>query len=295
MSQSFASTATIMEDFSLFSASRADTDLIHLGLSMSLSSGLKVVSSFSRSFQARASMFHSSVVQCLSPEVARGILFITMFTVGVSRPMLNPKMPISLRAFIIPLMFARAGSAGRSSMVVSTKSSFLLYSAKANFVVFDALFIASLIFAGVQSLAPTHLPFSTNLTSSRRCLACGVEGAEGAFFLPIPGAVGAFLFLVCTSLKPSVLIPAAAMADEPSFFFSLTASFSFSLGAGVVPGFRTGTRVGFGAVGFGFSAGGGGLFCLAVVCGFLALVTEAMMRVSISIIFFSMLSSRTAM
>jgi len=295
MSQSFASTATIMEDFSLFSASKADTDLIHLGLSMSLSSGLKVVSSFSRSVQARASMFHSSVVQCLSPEVARGILFITMFTVEVSRPILKPKMPISLRDFVIPLMFARAGSAGRSPTVLSTKSSFLLYSEKPNFGVFDALFIASLIFSGVQSLAPTRLPFSTDLTSSRSCLACGVKGAEGAFFLPIPGAVGAFLFLVGTSLKPSVLIPAAAMADQASFLFSLTTSFAISLGAGVLAGFRTGTRVGFGAGGFGFWARRGGLFCLAVVCGFLSLVTEAIMGVSISIIFFSMLSSRTAM
>jgi len=109
-SHSLASTATIMEDFSLFSASRADTDLIHLGLSMSLSSGLKAVSSFSSSVHAGASMFHSSVVQCLSPEVARGILFTTKLTVGVSRPMLNPKIPISLRAFVMPLMFARAGS-----------------------------------------------------------------------------------------------------------------------------------------------------------------------------------------
>jgi len=286
-----------MEDFSLFSASRADTDLIHLGLSMSLSSGLKVVSSFSNSAHAGASMFHSSVVQCLSPEVARGILFTTMLTVGVSRPMLNPKIPMSLRAFVMPLMFARTGSAGRSPTVVSTKSSFLLYSANANLVVFDALLIASLIFAGVQSLAPTLLPFSTDLTSSLRCLACGVDGAEGAFLLPTPGAGDTLFFLVCTSLKPSVLMPAAAMADQASFFFSLTASLSFSPGAWVVVGFRTGTRVGFGAEGFWFWARGGGwggLPCLGA-CVFLALVTEAMMRVSISNIFFSMLSSRTAM
>jgi len=282
-----------MEDFSLFSASRADTDLIHLGLSMSLSSGLKAVSSFSSSVHAGALMFHSSVVQCLSPEVARGILFTTMLTVGVSRPMLNPKIPISLRAFVMPLMFARAGSAGRSPTVVSTKSSFLLYSANANLVVFDALLIASLIFAGVQSLAPTLLPFSTDLTSSLRCLACGVDGAEGAFFLPTPGAGDTFFFLVCTSLKPSVLMPAAAMADQASFFFSSAFSMSFP-GAGEAAGFRTGTRVGFGAGGLGFWARGGGLLCLGV-CGFLALVTEAIMRASISIIFFSMLSSRTAM
>jgi len=282
-----------MEDFSLFSASRADTDLIHLGLSMSLSSGLKAVSSFSSSAHAGASMLHCSVVQCLSPEVARGILFTTMLTVGVSRPMLNPKIPISLRAFVMPLMFARAGSAGRSPTVVSTKSSFLLYSANANLVVFDALLIASLIFAGVQSLAPTLLPFSTDLTSSLRCLACGVDGAEGAFFLPTPGAGDTLFFLVCTSLKPSVLMPAAAMADQASFFFSLALSMSFS-GAGVAAGFQTGTRAGFGAGDLGFWARGGGLFCLGV-CGFLALVTEAIMRASISIIFFSMLSSRTAM
>jgi len=245
-----------MEDFSLFSASRADTDLIHLCLSMSLSSGLKAVSSFSRSFHAGASMFHSSVVQCLSPDIARGTLFMTMLTVEVSRPMLNPKMPISLRAFVIPLMFARAGSAARSPTVVSAKLSFLLYSANANLVVSDALLIASLIFAGVQSLAPTLLPFSTDLTSSLLCLACGVEGAEGAFLLPTPGAGDAFFFLVCTSLKGSVLMPAAAMADQASFFFSLVFSLS-PPGAGVAAGFRTGTRVGFGAGGLGFWARGG--------------------------------------
>jgi len=234
----------MMEDFSLFSASRADTDLIHLGLSMSLSSALKAVSSFSSSVHARALIFHSSVVQCLSPEVAKGMLFTTMLTVGVSRPMLKPKIPISFRAFVIPLMFARAGSAGRSPTVVSTKSSFLLYSAKANLIVLEALLIASLIFAGVQSLARTLLPFSTDLTSSLRCLACGVEGAEGALLFPTPGARDAFLLLVCTSLKPSVLMPAAAMADQASFFFSLTASMSF-LRTGAVAGFRSGTRVGF--------------------------------------------------
>jgi len=283
----------MMEDLSLFSASKADTDLIHLGLSMSLSSGLKPVSSFSSSAHAGASMFHSSGVQCLFPEVARGMLLMTMFTVGVSRPMLNPKMPISLRAFVMPLMFSRAGSAGRFPTVVSTKSSFLLYSANANLVVFDALLIASLIFAGVQSLAPTLLPFSTDLTSNLRCLAWGVDGAEGALFLPTPGAGDALFLLVCTSLKPSVLMPAAAMADQASFFFSLTSSLSF-FGEGAVVGFRTGTRVGFWAGGLGFWARGGGLFGLGG-CGFLALVMEAMMRVSISIIFFSMLSSRTAM
>jgi len=98
-------------------------------------------------------MFPSSEFQCLSPEVARGIQFMTMFTVGVSRPMLKPQMPISLRAFVLPLMFARAGSARRSSTVVSTRSSFLLNSAYANLMVFDALLIGSQIFAGVQLLA----------------------------------------------------------------------------------------------------------------------------------------------
>jgi len=155
----------------------------------------------------------------------------TMFTVGVSRPMLNPNMPMSLRAFVMHLMFAKAGSAGRLPTVVSTRSSFLLYSAYANLVVFDALLIPSLIFASVQSLAPTLLPFSTNLTNSLRCLTGGVEGVERAVFLPTPGAGGAFLLLVCTSLKPSVLMPATAMADHASFFFSLTASLSFP-GAG---------------------------------------------------------------
>ena len=254
-SQSFASTATMREDFSVFSASRAESDLIHLGLSMSLSSGLKAVSSFSSSVHAGASMFQFAGAQCLSPEVARGMLFMTMFTLVVSRPMLNPKMPMSLRAFVMPLRFATAGSAGRSPMVVSTRWSFLLYSTYANLVVFDALFIASLIFAGVQSLAPTLVPLSTDLASSLRYLACGVEGADGALFLPTPGAGDAFLLLVYTSLKLSVLMPAAAMADQASFFFSLTASLSFP-GAGGAAGFRTGTRVGLGAGGLGHWAWG---------------------------------------
>ena len=84
----------------------------------------------------------------------------------------------------------------------------------------------SLILAGVQLLVPTLLPFLTGLTRSLRCLACGVEGVEGTLFLPIPGAVDVFVFLVCTSLEPSVLIPAAVMADQASFFFSLTGTLS---------------------------------------------------------------------
>jgi len=167
-------------------------------------------------------------------------------------------------------------------------------------VVFDALLIASLIFAGVQSEAPTLLPFSTDFTSSLRCLACGVEGAEGAFF-PIPGAGDAFLLLVCTSLKPSVLMPAAAIADQASFFFSFVSSLLFS-GAGVVVGFRTGTGVGFGAGGLGaggflvcWGLGGGRALFGSGGFGFLALVMAVTMRSSISIIFFSMLSSRIAM
>jgi len=291
----------MMEDFSLFSASRADTDLIRLGLSVSLSSGLKAVSSFSSCVHPGASIFQCAGAQCLSPEVAREILFITMFTVGVSSPMLNPKMPMSFRAFVMPLKLARAGSAGRSPTVVSTKSSFLVYSVYANLVVFDALLITSLTFAGMQSLAPTLLPFSTDLTSSLHCLACGVQGAEGAFFLPTPGAGDVFLLLVCTSLKQSVLMPAAAMADQASFFFSFTVSLSFPR-AGAAAGFRTGTRAGFGAGGLGFWERGF-LVCWGVwgrgfglgVCGFLALVTEAMIRSSISDIFFSMLPSRIAM
>ena len=183
--------------------------------------------------------------------------------------------------------------------MVSTRSSFLLYSAYANLVEFDGPLITSLILAGVQSLARTLLPFSTNLTSSLRCLACGVEGAEGALFLPTPGAGDGFLLLVCTSLKPSVLMLAAAMADQASFFFSLTTSLSL-LGTGAMVGFRTGTGGGFGAGALGYAAGefwSGGLFFLGGgVSGFRALVTEAIMHdVSISNSFFSMLSSRTVM
>jgi len=97
------------------------------------------------------------------------------------------------------------------------------------------------------------------------------------------------------------LMPAAAIADQASFFFSFASSLLFS-GAGVVVGFRAGTRVGFGAGGFGV---GGGLACWGLGGGrallgpggfmFLALVMAATIGPSISIIFFSMLSSRIAM
>jgi len=219
---------------------------------MSLSSGLKAVSSFSRSVHTLGSMFHSSGVQCLSPDVARGVLFVAMFAVGVSRPVLNPKMPVSLRAFIMPLMLAGAGSTCRSPTVVRTRSSFLLYSAYANLVPFYAILIASLIFAGVQLLVLTLVPFSTDFTSSLCCLACGVKGAEGAPFLPTHGPGNAFLLLVCTSLKPSVLIPAATIADQAFFFFSLTASLSFPLGPAAVAGLWTGNGGGVGEEGLGF-------------------------------------------
>jgi len=93
-----------------------------------------------------------------------------------------------------------------------------------------------------------------DLTSSLHCLACGVEGTEGAHLFPISGARDEFLLLVCTSLKPSVLMPAAAIAALAFFFLSLTASFSFTLGASAAAGFWTGTRGGFGkeCSGFGF-------------------------------------------
>jgi len=241
-----------MEDYSLFSASSANTDLIHFGLSLSLSSGLKAVSSFSRSVHTLGSMFHSSGVQCLSPDVARGVLFVAMFAVGVSSPVLNPKMPESLRAFGMPLMLARGGSASRSPTVVRTRWSFLLYSAYVNLVPFDAILIASVIFAGVQLLVSTLLPFSTDFISSLCCLVCGVKGAEGAPILPSRGPGNAFLLLVYTSLKQSVLIPAATIADQTSCFFSLTASLSFPLGAGAVAGLWAGTRAGVGEEGLGF-------------------------------------------
>jgi len=95
-----------------------------------------------------------------------------------------------------------------------------------------------------------------------------VEGAEGAFFLPIPGARDAFFFLVCTSLKPSVLKHAATIVDQASFFFSLTASLLFPRARAMV-GFRIRTGAGLGNRGLGkgavLSVGGWGRGCCLVL------------------------------
>ena len=101
-----------------------------------------------------------------------------------------------------------AGVAGTSSMVVRTSSSARLYSAKANLTL-EALLTASLMCAGEQPGAPIRLLFSMDLMMSQRCLACGVEGAEGPWAWPIPGPVVVFFFLAGTSLNPSVSISAA--------------------------------------------------------------------------------------
>ena len=144
---------------------------------------------------------------------------------------------------------------------------------------------------------PTSLPDYLSVVSN----ILGLVSSE-SYRVSYPVTAGdVLLLLVCTSLQPSVLMPAAAMADQASFFFSLTVSLSFPR-AGAAAGFRTGTSVGFGAGGLGFWARVF-LVCWGVwvkgfglgVCGFLALVTEAMMRSSISDIFFSILSSRIAM
>ena len=159
-----------MEDFSFFSASSADTHLICFGLSMSQSSGLKEVSSFSSSDHAGESMSPAIGSLSLPSIAARGTLFTTMLIVGISREMLNPYIPMSLRSLVIDLLFAIAGSASRSPTVVRTRSSFLLYSAYAN-LMSDALLIVSLMVAGGQLLALTRLPFSTDLTRNLRCQA----------------------------------------------------------------------------------------------------------------------------
>lgn len=80
-------------------------------------------------------------------------------------------------------------------------------------------------------------------------LAWGVEGAEVALFVPIPGAWITVLFLDCTSLKPSKLISVATMADQVSFFLPFAASFAFW--AVVVTGFRIATEEGFQVGGLG--------------------------------------------
>ena len=108
-----------------------------------------------------------------------------------------------------------AGSAGVFSIVVRTSSSCLLYSAKANLVCV-APFTASLMFAGVTPALPTLLFFSTDLIINLLCLACGVDGAEGAWsgFCPIPGALWLFRLLVGASRKPSRSMPVAVIAAQ---------------------------------------------------------------------------------
>jgi len=125
-------------------------------------------------------------------------------------------MPMSFRDFVMAAENRRAGSADTSSIVVSTRSSFLLYSAHAN-LVSQTLLIASLMRVGGMFAAPTRRPFSTERIRRRLCLAWGVDGAEGAWAVAMPGAGFCFLFLVGTSLNPVVSTPEAVMAAQVCF------------------------------------------------------------------------------
>jgi len=119
---------------------------------------------------------------------------IKMLTVATSRDMSKPKMSRLLRAFVISLVSCSAGSAGRFSMVVRPSASCLLYSVYAN-LVFVELFTASLICDGVRPAFPTLQFFSMERIISLLCLACGVEGADGACWgwLFTPGPLVLFL------------------------------------------------------------------------------------------------------
>jgi len=79
-------------------------------------------------------------------------------------------MPILFKDFVMAAANRRAGSADTSSIVVSIRSSFLPYSAHANFVS-QMLLIASLIRVGGMLAAPTRRPFSTERIRRRLCLA----------------------------------------------------------------------------------------------------------------------------
>jgi len=176
LTQSVACTTTIMDDFIFFSFCRAVGDLSHFGLSISLSPGLKEVISLPSSDHFSELRSQYSGVQSWSP---RGTLSITMWTVATSRDMSKPKMSRLVTAFVISLVWCRAGSAGRFSMVVRTSSSCLLYPAYANLVLV-ALFTVFLMCAGVRPALPTVRFFSMERMKSLLCLAWGVEGAEGA-------------------------------------------------------------------------------------------------------------------
>jgi len=125
-------------------------------------------------------------------------------------------MPILFRAFVMVVEKWRAGSGKTLSRVVSTRSSFLLYSAQANFTS-QALLTVSLMSVGGIFAAPTWQPFSTERIKSWLCLTCGVNGAEGAWATAILGASFCFLFLVGTSLNPVVSILVAVMAAQVCF------------------------------------------------------------------------------
>jgi len=71
----------MIEDLTLSSIRRVVTDLIHFGLSTSLSWGLKAESSFSSWVHFSELISQSSGCQALSPK---GTLLITRFRVGIT-------------------------------------------------------------------------------------------------------------------------------------------------------------------------------------------------------------------
>jgi len=149
-------------------------------------------------------------------------------------------MSMSLWASVMASSSWSAGLAATFSIVVRTSSSALLYLAKANLPL-DVLLMASLMCEGEMPGAPIRLFFSMDLMMRRRCLACGVQGAEGAWVWPIPGPVDVFFLLVGTSLNPSVSIPAADIAAQVCFTACAVLGFG---GLGFVGVFLGGNRDG---------------------------------------------------
>ena len=85
--QSIASTATIIDDLTLSSIRRVETDFIHLGLSANLMWVLKAESSFSSSLHFSVLISQSSRFQLLLPN---GTLLTTKFRVGMSSARFKP-------------------------------------------------------------------------------------------------------------------------------------------------------------------------------------------------------------
>jgi len=167
-------------------------------------------------------------------------------------------MPISSKGFVMVVANWRAGSADTSSIVVSIRSSFLPYFAQAN-LVSQTLLIASLMRVGGTFAAPTRRPFSTVWIRRRLCLAWGVDGAEGAWVVVMPGAGFCFLLLVGTSLKPVVSTPVEVIAAQVCFV-AWAAGVMLDIcwaGRGVGSGLEWGWLLGQGGKGSGWAGDGG--------------------------------------